>query len=1657
MPDRDFAPNVIDARYRIVAELGRGSMGRVLGVTDMTAGGVPRACKVLEDRGLYRRFLDEYRLLRRLSHPGFPAAYELGMDRATGQPYAVLELCDGETLEGVGPLDDAAVVPLAATLLRAADHLHRLGYVHGDLAPPNVVRLDDGSVKLLDLGAAGLCGSGAGSTSGVLRFVAPERLAGEALSPAGDLWSLGALVYQLLHGTHPWADYPARPPQLETLAQRGHRLDPWLARLLNPDPGERHPAAAAALADLESLTGEALPLVPADELAARVTQLPFVDVAGHLAAAQGQVDRARSRHEACVVTIAGTTGSGRSRLIAELGDWLTTQELGVVRERGVPGDEPGALISRLSDRLGGSVDLREGQAATLARSLLELASDGIAWLIDDVDRSDALSQEVLAAVARTLGRRPSDWPGVLLATVDGAGQTHLGPWTDDDVARLLADAFPGRRVGRRMGAPIAQRTGGIAGLIGLTLQAAARAGALTVDHAAVHVDGAALAQLALPASLEAAAEEALNALPEPARKLAALLGYAKEALPLAVVDDGALDILLAAGLGLSLRADGRRRIALVSQPVREAARRLGDAVTNHRELAERWARHGEGVRGARGAALWHALKAGQHAAVPLASKALGELPVRESAPLIEPLMALGWPEDAPAALVGADTAAACGLTEVAETLYRRCEELAGDGAVTAKALARLGALEARLARHAKARETLRQALTRGGMALGDDARVEILAGLARSAVLSGALDEASDAVDEALPMSADLAMRGRLRYSRGLVAFYRGDLDAATSDFEAALRDVREAADSVEEGAVVTALGLVAHRRGALDEAVDRYRAALKLGEETGDDARVLTALQNLGVVHHERGAWTEALDTYNEALGLAEALDQPGRVIQLAGNLGNLWRYLGELGEARVILERGLTLARAEGNRFMAGILLTLMGEVELLSEAWDDAAALLNEAVSACQETQSLTEETEARLDRTRLHLERREYRPAWAAAEAALQTADRGGNEGLATQARALMAAATWRSVHGDPEEAARLLHDALAGVAGITNPDARWPVVMEAGCFAAAQDDLETASRRADEVRQILQALEDAVPAQHRAAFRALRDRRRARAWAAQLVPRRGEASEGSPGGDGRWTRLLEVNKRLNTEHDVRRLLEYIMDSAILLTGAERGFLLLADDAESDTAKLDIRVARNIDQENIRNTRFKISHSIARKVIADGHLVLTVDAMEDSRYSEQLSVHDLRLRSVLCLPLTFRGNVLGAIYLDNRFRASAFDESDLSFMEAFADQAGIALNNARLLEAQGASAKALRRAREEVEALNQKLESRLEARERELEDTHRVVIRQQQQLEAKHAYSSIIGTSTALRRVFAIMDRLLDNDIPVLIEGESGTGKELVARAIHFNGTRRDRPFVAVNCGAIPENLLESELFGHVRGAFTGATSDKKGIFEAAHQGTLLLDELGELPLEMQVKLLRVLQEGEIKKVGSTRTIQVDCRILAATNRRLEAEVKAGRFREDLYYRLSVVPIQLPSLRERREDIPLLVQHFLAANRASGLTRVSSVAPGALGLLKRYSWPGNIRQLEMVLKNASLFAEGDVLAPSDFESFPDIVGMDRTPVAQAALSGRSLSEIEREAIIQALRENRGNKKRTAEQLGIDRRTLYNKLKVYKIVIEKGLQVT
>jgi DNA-binding NtrC family response regulator len=318
----------------------------------------------------------------------------------------------------------------------------------------------------------------------------------------------------------------------------------------------------------------------------------------------------------------------------------------------------------------------------------------------------------------------------------------------------------------------------------------------------------------------------------------------------------------------------------------------------------------------------------------------------------------------------------------------------------------------------------------------------------------------------------------------------------------------------------------------------------------------------------------------------------------------------------------------------------------------------------------------------------------------------------------------------------------------------------------------------------------------------------------------------------------------------------------------------------------------------------------------------------------------------------------------------------------------------------------------------------------------------VVRLKKEVESRYHFHHLIGISPSMQKIYDFIERISDTSSNVLITGESGTGKELVAKAIHYNGIRKEGRFIAVNCAAIPETLLESELFGYKKGAFTDAKSDKKGLIFEANEGTLFLDEITEMPLTLQAKLLRVIEEREVRPLGDTNSYPIDVRIISTSNRDIESSVKQGRFREDLYYRLKVIDIEMPPLRERKEDMPLLIQHFITKFSNEFKKNILEASEDALKLLINYSWPGNVRELENVIQRAITLGQHEVILPEDLPaSF--IQKTDEKLFEKAMEEKFTLGQLEKEYIKRVLIETGGNKSKTAERLGLDRKTLYRKL--------------
>jgi len=475
----------------------------------------------------------------------------------------------------------------------------------------------------------------------------------------------------------------------------------------------------------------------------------------------------------------------------------------------------------------------------------------------------------------------------------------------------------------------------------------------------------------------------------------------------------------------------------------------------------------------------------------------------------------------------------------------------------------------------------------------------------------------------------------------------------------------------------------------------------------------------------------------------------------------------------------------------------------------------------------------------------------------------------------------------------------------------------------------------------------------------------------------------------------YRRVYEFTRQLAENPSLPELLENLIDQSVEITGADKGFLILFAGDEYD-----FRVARNLKGEKIPDAIDQVSDTIIGNVVESGKPLLISDALSHEEFNSSVSVLNLKVSSVLCAPLLDRGEAFGILYLGNDNVINLFDERALEVLEIFAAQASLIIRNALQINELRLSNEALR---EQVE---------------------------------QSKSGQMVSACEGMRRIFSKIRKVAPTDVSVLVTGETGTGKELVAREIHNSSSRAKGPFIAVNCGAIPENLLESELFGHVRGAFTGAVSGRAGKFKAADGGTLFLDEIGEMPANLQVKILRALEERTVTRVGDSRPEPVDIRVIAATNRDLETEIAEKRFREDLFYRLNVVSLALPALRDRGEDAALLAKYFLDRANDERAGRSKRLSPASLAAIRKHAWPGNIRELENRIRKAVVLSDGPVIAPDDLDLDPS----DLPPILPL---NDAREEFTRRYINDMLERNNGNRTQTARDLGVDPRTIFRYL--------------
>jgi Nif-specific regulatory protein len=1601
------------------------------------------------------RFRHEARLLSEVRHPNVVEVHDLGV-LPGGYPYLVMELVEPYAVPEAPPWEE--VYDLGVQAAAGLAHIHHHRVVHLDVKPGNLGIAPDGGtggrrLKILDFGLAQeLRGPLDRRIRGTLAYTAPEVLLQDRYDHRADLYSLGLTLLQIATGTlpsaggdreallyHLTAEAPTpdelrrlRPDMPEALAE-------ILARLLRRDPAERYASAGRLLEALGRAAGReidpgALALGTGGVLASRL-----VGRAQAVARLGTELAAAR-RGEARVLAVEGAEGIGKSRLLREFRLLAAVDGARVAFGRAsAEGGRPLQPFLQALDQLGVSVEPTAGTEAPLesgppradapgrfrlfreiSRRLAEASrlrpEAPLVLLLDDLHLAGRESAELLDFLARDLGS-------------DGAADEEADAAAEGAHVLVVASRRP-REPADDAGAPV------------LPLAPLPREATGELLDASLGVE----APGTLPEGLRDWIHEASEGLPGRVQQLLRHL-----------IDEG--DLVFRGGEWKP------RRAALARLTGREAAealawRRLASLDEGARRLLEGAAVVGE----------------------PVSASALAELLEEPVEGVWEGLAALAEQgflerlmEPGGAAYVIAGSRLRDGLyatleparrgdlhLRLGEALGRRVD--AGEGELAAGAAEHLWRAGRRAeslpyllaaARDAAAVHGHAEAASLFGRAAeaaeeaGDPAAAfEARSGQARALALAGHPGRALRLYQQLLETGpppegpaprahARLCLEngrlhGRLGEHRAALAAFEDGLAAAEPEGElaiellhgkaVALRDLGRAAKAVEtaraalrrtrsggpaggratlarqRALLVNTLAQMDFARGDLRRAGRLARWGLRGALGTGDRYLAIVLRNTLAMARWKTGDFAAASALFAENLAAADALNDPWAQLPALNNLGILHCGRGEWREARRLLGRSLEMNRRLGAREGEALARINLGEVE---EALGD-------------------------LRRARRHGQR-----ALALLEGSAESPDhRSSSGGARVAARLLLASVARKS--GDLDEAGDHVRNAMAGAEATGDRDLAVQALYQRGLLEA---DRGSAERAREDLERALEGFEElgAGPDAERArqALTSLEERRSSPDGGA-VAGRPGDGEAGTAPGAADPT-LPEVMKVINSSLDLGEVLDRTMDLALERLGAERGMIVFADPL---TRELEVAVARNLGGDGEaggRGEERQLSESVVRRVIEKNEPVVAVDAPADSRFAGAESIVASHILSILCVPLAIRDRLEGAIYVDHCRARHLFRQADVEFLRSFADGAAVAIQNARLY-------------------------GELEEARRRLETENRSLRRE---IRAAHHLGSLIGKSRAIEELKGTLERVAQSSSTVLIRGESGTGKGLVARIIHNISPRRGGPFIHFNCAALPETLVESELFGHEKGAFTGATERKPGRFELAHEGTVFLDEIGKVSKAIQAKLLRVVEDKEFERVGGTRTQRSDVRIITATNLDLEQAIARDDFREDLYYRLNIIPIVLPPLRERREDVPDLARHFLERIARDLGQSPRELDPAALELFLRHPWPGNVREIESAIHRALVLSTREVLTAEDF-AWIAVAGGDGAAAGDpaAALAGAMpeqldleegryqelLDGFDRRLVQAALERCDGKIRETARVLGIARNTLKAKMQRY-----------
>ncbi len=1596
---------ILDNKYQIQTHLGTGGMGEVYQVLDLEQ---DQACALkilntmMDQKAAHRRFHREFQVLNRFQHPRLVRTYTWGF--AEERPYFTMEYLPGKTLEKIiadharlGHFRASHFFALVQQIAEGLAYIHAQGAVHRDLKPSNIMVLeteegiettilDMGLAKLRHLHSASITQTGA--AIGTAEYMSPEQGKGLWVDHRSDLYSLGIILYEMLTGTPPFS---GQNP-ISVIMKHIREIPPSMGEINIAVPDEIQQIVLKLLAkepvDRFQSAEEVLRALPSEfvlpddeqrDVPMKVMRPQFVGRESEMKTLRAML-RDVQAGEQRVVLISGESGVGKSRLVEELlGDALIHDFLCL---KGAGQEEGGQIYGALISAFQGTVDL-------------------VTELPDSVESDKFSVMEHWLQLLKSLRQKQP----IVLCLEDIQWLDEL---TLEFLQYALRDPEP---------CPF---------LLCLTCQGSNLEPLSEEIENFIHSN-----------TFAKAIRIQLKNLPkkEVAYLAASMLGERSippDALQTLFRETGGLPLFVVEAVRTLVNADVVRQNVFGDWHWGEFPETLlSDDISEilHRRIAT--------------------LPAVQQRVLEYACVFLSDFPFE--------LLATIWRGDELELLdvldelIAEGLLTACGEDEdqyrFSQALCRRAiydrmqnvrrrllhreignaleetedaeeltEELADhfaaageqDKAVKYMRLSGKKALEVQAYRQARIRfEAVRDWASDDAFESHTDA-IDFLCDYANVLRCCSQHNSALELLDEAKTLLPDDRndLKAHILNDQGEIHSVLHHEEIAEKYMLKALRLYRELDDLDGE---IQALGSLAF----LCDVSGRHKEAIAYMRQEIEKHRALGEARNKAIVQVREGM--VALVEFRFEIAKAHVETAVRTCLQLGlehyriralNLLQRVYFYLGDLDQAEAICHEVIGEWHKRGVVYWEAMNLLWLGELALERSNFAEALEYAETSIERFLET-------------PRKDYIYRAYAIAATAvakigdAETALEWAEK-ASEG--TRQTSSMYTGILPLVYcgigvafaqvGRIAEAEEVFEQAIERRREAKGD--HWArALLMVGEFYIQRDDITRATEYLETAKQAFGEMEVSYFLEKTEVL--LNQLSRDKDGPAPTPHRGRDAASGSEvSGDtlsvDRWRLLYDVSRELTTERDVKVLLDRTLGNLLAVYPAERVLVAMKNETLKSFV-IDAVRHHNLESDDAE----ELSRGITRRVIETNEPVLSIDAQTDNRINRYQSVIDYNIRSVLCVPVFhLNEGVMGALYVDHRGIGNAFSEADQTFLQAFANLVGVALVNARMYE--------------------------------QLEDKARYL---QQQIERRYQLGDLFGQSDAMQAIYQLIERAAKSDIPVLVQGETGTGKELAARAIHYNSTRKEQRFLSQNCAALSPELLQSELFGHKKGAFTGATENHIGIFEEANEGTVFLDEIADASPQLQRSLLRVLQEGEVRRVGETEDRAVDVRIIAATNRDLKQEVEKGSFREDLYYRLDVIQINMPPLRERLEDVPLLAKHLLIRAREDANKSVGELTVGAIKTLTSHDWPGNVRELENKIRRAVVLAEEDSEITPDL--FSETVGYAVSDVS-VEYQGRlqdHVQEYEKRLIRDALDRYEGNITHTARKLGMTRAGLQKKI--------------